>query len=64
MWAARLASEAIASAYIVCALAVPQQETELRNSESEELAIFKEHAATEASVVTGCRKDGDLESFV
>ncbi len=59
-----MASEAIASAYIICALAVPQQETELRNCESEELAIFKEHAVIEASVVTGCRKDGDLESFV
>jgi len=64
VWTVRLASEAIASAFIVCALAVPQQETELRNCESEELAIFKGHAAIKASVVAGCRKDGDLESFV
>ncbi len=64
VWTVRLASEAIASAFIVCALTMPQQETELRNCESEELAIFKEHAAIEASVVAGCRKDGDLDSFV
>ena len=51
MWAVRLASEAIASASVIWAIAVPQQEAEPGNWEAEELALCTRHAEIEASVV-------------
>ncbi len=63
MWAARLASETIASAYIIWAITVPQQEAEPGNWEAEELALCIRHAAIEASVVVSAWQDCDLMSM-